>query len=218
MEILKKILIVVGIIGMIVIFQWKKIRQDFALLKSDRRQWLYLKWKNWGEPILIAIILALIIRTFLVQAYKIPTGSMRPTFLENDRILVDKITYRFREPERGEIIVFKYPVDNKKDFVKRLVARGGESVEIRNGSLHLNGEKLEEPPGIVKNRYYNREDWQYGREDQVISVPEGHVFVLGDNSAHSSDSRNWGFVAEKDIKGKAFVVYWPPSRVRLIRE
>jgi len=218
MEMLRKVLIGLAVVGAIVAIQWDKVKRDMELMRGNRREWLYLKWKNWGEPILVAVVLALIIRTFLVQAYKIPTGSMRPTFLENDRILVDKITYRFKDSKTGDIIVFEYPQDPKKDFVKRLIAKGGETVQIKDGHVFLNGARLDEPPGVVKNYYYNREDWDFGQEGQIITVPEDHLFVLGDNSAHSSDSRNWGFVPESAVKGKAVVIYWPPSRVGLIKD
>lgn len=217
MEIVRKLVIGLVVTLAVVIIYWKKITEDFVLLRTDRKKWLYWKWKNWGEPILIALILALFIRTFFVQAFKIPTGSMRPTFMESDRILVDKLTYRFRSPGRGDIIVFKYPADKKKDFVKRLVGFGGETIEIKNGSVYVNGQRVEEPNSIVKNYYYNRNDWPYGREGQRIRIPENAFFVLGDNSAQSSDSRNWGFVPRDYLKGRAILVYWPPSRVRLIK-
>lgn len=218
MEIIRKLVIGLLIVMALVLIYWRKIIEDLALFRADRRKWLYVKWKNWGEPILIALVLALFIRTYFVQAFKIPTGSMRPTFMESDRILVDKLTYRFRPPRRGDIIVFKYPADKKKDFVKRLVALGGETVEIRKGSAYINGKRIEEPYGIVKNYYYHRNDWPYGREGQKIKVPEDSFFVLGDNSAQSSDSRYWGFVPQDYLKGRAILIYWPPSRIRLIKE
>ena len=172
--------------------------------------------KEWVEPILLAVILALIIRAFLVQAFKIPTGSMRPTLIENDRVLVNKILYRYKEPERGDIIVFKYPVDGKRDFIKRLVGLPGETLEIRQGKVYINGEALPENLLIQKFYYYNREDWDYGKENQKIKIPQDSFFVLGDNSAQSSDSRNWGFVPRKNLIGKAFLIYWPPRRIRLV--
>ncbi len=216
-EIFRKAFIGFAVTAVLVVIYWEKVRKDFQLLRTDRRKWLYLKWKNWGEPILIALVLALFIRTFFVQAFKIPTGSMKPTFMENDRILVDKLTYRFKSPKRGDIIVFKYPADTKKDFVKRLIGFGGETIEIKNGSAYVNGIKVQEPDSIVRNYYYNRNDWAYGKEGQKILVPEGHFFALGDNSAQSSDSRNWGFIPRNYLKGRAILVYWPPTRIRLIK-
>ncbi|HQB94750.1 MAG TPA: signal peptidase I, partial [Candidatus Omnitrophota bacterium] len=155
-------------------------------------------------------------RTFIIGPFKIPSGSMIPTFIEEDKIFVDKISYRFHEPARGDIIVFKYPLDRKKDFVKRLAGLPGDTVEIRNGVLIINGIPQETPP-FGKNRYYNVEDWEYGKSGHAIKVPEGYYFTLGDNSAHSADSRQWGFVPRKDIIGKAVVIWWPPKRIRLAK-
>src|SRR3989338_7879692 len=120
-----------------------KIYSEWQMFRSNRKEWLRRVWKEWGEPFLIAALIAIFIRTFLVGPYKIPTGSMRMTLLEGDRIFVDKITYRFRPPKRGEIIVFKYPLEPKKDYVKRLVAFGGEEVEIKDGAVYINGERLD---------------------------------------------------------------------------
>ncbi len=184
--------------------------------KWDKKKIFNYLYEEWIKPILIALILALIIRAFFIQAYKIPTGSMRMTLIENDKILVNKIGYRFNEPERGDVMVFKYPLDPKKDFVKRLIAFEGEEVEIKDGAVYIDGNRLEDPKVILNNYYYNREDWDYGRYGQTIKVPEDHYFVLGDNSAQSSDSRNWGFVPEKNTLGKAFLIWWPPKRVGLI--
>ena len=138
---------------------------------------------------------------------------MRPTFMEGDRIFVDKISYRFHEPSRGDIIVFKYPADKKKDFVKRLVGLPGDRVEIRQGKLWINGEVLDDPP-FSENYYYNM--GEYGKENGSISVPQDNLFTLGDNSAHSSDSRNWGYVPRSNVVGKAFLIWWPPKRVKLV--
>jgi len=193
-----------------------KLAHEWRFAFSDPRRWLFEKWKNWGEPLVIAAILAIVIRTFIFGPYKIPTGSMKPTFMEQDKIFVDKLSYRFHEPERGDIIVFKYPLDRKKDFVKRLAGLPGESIEIRKGVLLVNGKPMTDPP-FSRNTYYNVEDWQYGKSGQVIQVPEGHYFALGDNSAHSADSRQWGFVPKKDLVGKAFMIWWPPKRVRFAK-
>ena len=138
--------------------------------------------REWIESIIIALILALIIRTFVVQAFKIPSGSMIPTFEIGDRIFVNKFIYgarlpftdirlpAVREPKRGDIVVFLSPELPKKDFVKRLIALGGERVSIRNGSVYVNGIRIEEPASIASNYYYNRGD--YGQEDKEISVPQ----------------------------------------------
>ena len=200
-----------ALLGVVILFR-ERIFAEWQLAQSDWRKWFKRVWKEWGEPFLIAAIIAIFIRTFLLGPYKIPTGSMRPTLLEGDRIFVDKITYRFRLPKRGEIVVFKYPVDPKKDFVKRLVAFGGEEVEIRDGSVFINGKRLTEPAQIPSHYYYNRNDWPYSKEGQKIMVPPDSYFVLGDNSAQSSDSRNWGFVPKSNLIGRAFLIWWPLDR------
>lgn len=182
--------------------------------------------REWIESIVVAFILAMVIRTFVIQAFKIPTGSMRPTLLEGDLILVNKFIYgakvpfaglrlpAVRQPKRGDVLVFIYPEDRKKDFIKRLIALPGETVEIKSGSIYINDKPLLDP--VFNQRYYyNRGD--LAREGEKIVVPEESFFVLGDNSASSKDSRYWGFVPRKNILGKALIIYWPPNRIRIIR-
>jgi signal peptidase I len=171
--------------------------------------------KEWGESIIIAFILAMIIRTFIVQAFKIPSGSMRPTFLEGDRILVNKFIYKFKEPMTGDIVVFRYPEDPKKDFVKRLIARGNETVEIKDGDIYINDNLVINPQIVKEIFYYNRGD--YGEIGRKINVPPDSYYVLGDNSGSSRDSRYWGFVPKKNLLGKAFFIYWPPNRIKYIK-
>ncbi len=182
--------------------------------------------REWVESILIAFILAMFIRTFVIQAFKIPTGSMRTTLLEGDAILVNKFIYgakvpftnwslpAVRQPRRKDVIVFIYPNDHKKDFIKRLVAVEGEEVEIKNGTIYINDKPLNEPL-FNQNYYYNR--GEYGAISKKILVPKDSFFVLGDNSASSQDSRYWGFVPKKNILGKALIIYWPPNRIRIIK-
>jgi len=169
--------------------------------------------REYAESLIIAFVLAMIIRTFIVQAFKIPTGSMNPTLREGDRILVTKFTYRFRRPQRGEVIVFKYPENPKLAFIKRLIATENEQVEIKNGRVFINENQVSEKT-ISSHFYYNR--GRYGEADQIITVPDDTFYVLGDNSANSRDSRYWGFVPEKNLIGKAIVIYWPLHRIRLI--
>lgn len=182
--------------------------------------------REWVESLVIAFILAMVIRTFLVQAFKIPTGSMQNTLLEGDLILVNKFIYgakipftevrlpAVRQPKRGDVIVFIYPENPKKDFIKRLVAVGGETVEIKNGTIYINNQPLLDPL-FSQRYYYNR--GEFGQEGQKLVVPKDNFFVLGDNSASSQDSRFWGFVPGKNILGQAMVIYWPPPRIRIIR-
>ena len=169
--------------------------------------------REWVESLCIAFILAMIIRTFVVQAFKIPTGSMRPTLIEGDRILVNKFIYWFREPQRGEVVVFKYPEDPKLAFIKRFIAAENEDAAIENGRIIVNGQTVEEQE-IASRFYYNR--GPFARVDQTTQVPPESFFVLGDNSANSRDSRYWGFVPRKNLIGKAMVIYWPPNRIRLV--
>ena len=189
--------------------------------------------REWAESIVIAFVLAMFIRTFFIQAFKIPSGSMIPTLVIGDRLMVNKLRYGpkltvryggkilftmkrlpgFSKPQRGDIIVFVYPEDPKRDFIKRLIAFGGESVEIREGDIYINGRRIDEPE-VKKNYYYNRGN--YGMEGQIVKVPEGYVYVLGDNSASSHDSRFWGFVPQENIIGRAEFIYWPFDRLRFL--
>lgn len=184
--------------------------------------------REWVESLVVALILALFIRQFIIQAFKIPTGSMRTTLLEGDRILVNKFIYgakipftgfrlpALREPKRGDVIVFIYPQDPKKDFIKRLIALPGETVEIKSGSIYIN-EVFNKEPLIGNRYYYNRPESAYGKEGQAIKVFEDSYYVLGDNSSSSQDSRFWGFVPRKNILGKAMLIYWPINRMRIIK-
>ena len=183
--------------------------------------------KEWTESIIIALVLALLIRTFIVQAFKIPSGSMIPTFEIGDRIFVNKFIYGsrlpftdirlpvLRQPQRGDIIVFISPEMPKKDFIKRLIAVEGETVEIKNGNICINGKEIEGPVSVRSNYYYNRGD--YGKEGAAVTVPKDCYFALGDNSANSRDSRYWGFVPKQNIIGKAMCIYWPLQRMRIIK-
>jgi signal peptidase I len=181
--------------------------------------------REWTESIVVAFILAMIIRAFVVQAFKIPTGSMHPTLLEGDLILVNKFMYgaripfvnlrlpAIRQPKAGDVIVFIYPENPKKDFIKRVVACEGQTVEIKNGSIYINDQPLLDSR-FSQRYYYNKGD--YGKEQAKILVPKENFFVLGDNSASSQDSRYWGFVPKQNILGKAILIYWPPQRIRII--
>jgi signal peptidase I len=164
--------------------------------------------------VLWAVAVALLIRTFLIAPFKIPSGSMRPTPMEGDRILVNKFLYRFREPLAGEIIVFRFPDNPKRPFIKRLVAGGGDLVEIRDGHLWVNSQ-LPPDPKVHELFYYNQ--GEFGQEGQVVRVPDGMYYVLGDNSSSSHDSRYWGFVPKRLLIGKAVCIFWPPRRLRALR-
>jgi signal peptidase I len=176
--------------------------------------------REWAEAIIVALLLALFIRTFFVQAFKIPSGSMLPTLQIGDHLLVNKLLYGIRvpivgkryfdffAPERGDIIVFVFPEDPAKDFIKRVVGIPGDVLEIREKKLFRNGQMVDdgdEPYAQYLDQSQNkvpRDNW--GPE----TVPAGNVFVLGDNRDRSYDSRFWGFVPFENIKGKAVVIYW----------
>ncbi|MTI79871.1 MAG: signal peptidase I [Firmicutes bacterium] len=156
------------------------------------------------ESIAIAVILAVVIRMFIVEPFYIPSGSMEPTLLINDRIIVSKLNYYFEEPDRGDIVVFKYPRDPSRNFVKRLIGEPGDVVELRNSNLYINGELVPEdylPAGI---RYGD-----YG----PIKIPQDKYLMLGDNRNNSEDSRYWGLLPEDNIIGKAVLIYWPINRL-----
>jgi len=166
--------------------------------------------REYAEAILIAVLLALLIRTFVVQAFKIPSGSMIPTLLVGDHILVNKFVYRFRDPARGDVVVFKYPVDEHRDFIKRVIGLGGEDVYIKDRQVFVNCRPPEPTCQAIK------EPWAY-YEDRLgvgaetfgpVHVPPGSYFVMGDNRNNSQDSRYWGFVRSEKIKGEAFIIYW----------
>ena len=182
--------------------------------------------REWMESIFIAFILAMFIRTFFIQAFKIPSGSMRMTLVEGDRLMVNKLRYGpklplidkrlpgLTKPRRGDVIVFVYPEDHKRDFIKRLIALGGETVEIKDGHIYIDDE-LWNDPRTDHIYYYNQ--GPYGEEGVKIKVPAGQFYVLGDNSASSRDSRYWGFVPDPNIIGRAEFIYWPLNRMRFIK-
>jgi signal peptidase I len=193
-----------------------------ATKKTDAKGALKKKstFREYAEAAVIAIILALFIRTFVVQAFKIPSGSMEPTLLVGDHILVNKFLYGIKipfinktlipisEPERGDVIVFIYPVDRSKDFIKRVIGIPGDEIKIVDRTIYVNGEPYKDEHGY----YSNTERGFAGKGNEnpfgPITVPEDHLFVMGDNRNHSYDSRFWGFVPMEDVKGKAFIIYW----------
>ncbi len=159
------------------------------------------------------IAAVIIIRVFFVQAFKIPSTSMVPTLKVGDHLLANKIIYKIRSPERGDVVIFKYPKNPSIDFVKRLIGLPGETVFINNGHVYINGIKLKGPDSITKRYYYSI--GTYG-VDAPFLVPKDSYFMLGDNSFVSKDSRFFGVVPKKDIIGEAWFIYWPPWRMGII--
>lgn len=181
-------------------------------------------YREYAEAIFIALLLALFIRTFVVQAFKIPSGSMIPTLLIGDHILVNKFCYGVKNPLDGttwfsledpkphDVIVFKYPVNPSQDFIKRVVGVSGDRIEIVEKKVYVNGAPFVEP-GAVN---VEAETLPSVRDNMPpVVVPAGAVFVMGDNRDNSHDSRFWGFVDLKAIKGKAFILYWSWDRENL---
>jgi signal peptidase I len=189
-------------------------------------------FKEYIEPIIIAVLIALFIRTFIIQAFKIPSSSMEPTLQVGDYILVSKFIYGIKipftdiklfpwnKPKRGDIVVFIYPKDRSKDFIKRVIGTEGEKVEILRNKIYVNDRLIDDPWG----HYDEKSDWlkyyqskeRYGPE----MVPKDSIFVLGDNRDNSQDSRFWGYVHVKEVKGKAFIVYfsWDWSAQNLLNK
>jgi len=177
-------------------------------------------WRENIEAILIAVVIALFIRTFLVQAFKIPSGSMLETLQIGDQILVNKFIYGvkipftdgrvlipFKDPQPGDIVVFKYPEDPSKDFIKRVVAVAGDTVSIVDKQLYVNGDPVVDEPYAMYSRLPTHVD-----NMPPVQVPENKLFVMGDNRDNSHDSRFWGFVDLSAVKGKAFMIYWSWDR------
>ena len=162
--------------------------------------------QEYAEALIIAVLLALVIRTFVVQAFKIPSGSMLPTLQIGDHILVNKFIYYFEPIRRGDIIVFKFPQDETRDFIKRVIGLPGERLEIRGRQVLINGVAMREPYAVYSDGPFARTLEQEHLGPLVI--PPGKLFMMGDNRDHSMDSRVWGLLDIHKIKGEAFIVYF----------
>ncbi|CBE69308.1 MAG: signal peptidase I [Candidatus Methylomirabilis oxygeniifera] len=165
-------------------------------------------FRQYAEAIIIAIILALVIRSFVIQAFKIPSGSMLQTLQVGDHILVNKFLYWFTDPQHGDIIVFKYPQDEGRDFIKRVVALPGDKLEIREKQLYINDKPLTEPYAIHLDPATLEDPGSLRDSFGPIVVAPGQLFMMGDNRDYSMDSRFWGLLDMKKIRGKAFIIYW----------
>lgn len=164
--------------------------------------------KDWVVSILIAVVLAFFIRYFIVELYLVEGPSMRPTLVSQERLVVNKFIYRFKTPERGEILVFRYPKDPSRDFIKRVIAVPGDTIEIKEGRVFVNQQLLNETYILNKTR----------GSYPLSTVPENHIFVMGDNRNNSEDSRfaDVGFVPFDLIKGKAVMVFWPFDHLKTL--
>lgn len=187
---------------------------DDAIYLTDeemkkRQSGLISFFKELPMLVLIALVVAWVIKTLIVQPFFIPSASMEPTFIQGDHVLVNKFIYRFVEPRTGDVIVFKYPVDPTMDYIKRVVALEGQKVEIKNGVLYVGNKAIRES--------YLAENAKTTSDFGPVVVPKNRLFVMGDNRNNSSDSRVWGTLPEKNLIGKAFVIYWPPPRIDLVK-
>ena len=164
--------------------------------------------KDWVISIVIAVVLALFIRHFVVELYLVDGPSMRPTLVNSERLVVNKFIYHFKQPERGDVLVFRYPRDPSRDFIKRVIAVAGDTIEIKDGRVFLNGQLQNEPYILEKTR----------SSYSLATVPEGTIFVMGDNRNNSEDSRfkDVGFVPFDLIKGKAVMVFWPLDQMKTL--
>ncbi len=203
-----------------------ELRKVIKTLKSDNSTEIESEYPKKGalreniEAILVAIVIALFIRTFFVQAFKIPSGSMKQTLQIGDHILVNKFIYGVRipylrksiiplkKPQRGDIIVFKYPVDPHKDFIKRVIGIPGDEIEIRNKKLYVNREQVNHDYGVYTDSRILSASVRPRDNFGPVTVPEESLFVMGDNRDESFDSRFWGFVDYEALNGKAFIIYW----------
>lgn len=178
------------------------------------------KVQEFIEVMIIAILIAVVVRTFFIQAYKIPSPSMVPALVVGDHLLVNKVIYGVKiplirktlipvsEPRRGDIVVFEYPQDRTKDFVKRVIGVGGDKIQIRNKNIFINDKPYKDAfgvytdPVIIPAIMHKRDNFG------PVTVPRGSLFVMGDNRDQSHDSRFWGFVDLQDVAGKAMLIYW----------
>ncbi len=166
------------------------------------------------EVVVLAVAIFLITYLLILQPHKIKGISMEPNFPNGEYLLTDKVSYRFGEPKRGDIIVFKAPSQPDEEFIKRIIGLPGEKISIKNGRIYINGILLEEK--YLASDIYTSAG-SFLTENNSVTISANEYFVLGDNRDHSSDSRAWGFVPKKSIVGRAWLVYWPPKSAGVVR-
>lgn len=166
------------------------------------------------QTIVLAIAIFMIAYLFLFQPHKVDGNSMDPNFVNGEYLLTDKLSYRLRPPQRGEVIVFESPVNRRQDYIKRIIGLPGENVAVQSGKVLVNGRPLEErylPPNFYT------QDGAILSEGRTITLGPDEYIVFGDNRDHSSDSRSWGPVKRKEVVGRAWVIYWPPSMWGIVK-
>jgi len=167
------------------------------------------------EVVVFAIAIFLFVYLLVLQPHKIKGNSMQPNYPDGEFLLADKITYRLREPKRGDVIVFQAPLSPEEEYIKRIIALPGETIKVSQGRVYINNKLLKEP---YLSETLVTTPGGFAKEGQEIKVPVNFYFVLGDNRPESSDSRAWGFVPFKSINGRAWVIYWPPERTGVVKD
>lgn len=183
----------------------KKANKNEKYLKKDVKKGKKSMIRELLETVISAGVIAFIIITFIGQVTVVRGASMESTLHNNERLIADKISYRFESPKRSEIIIFRPPLETKRNYIKRIIGIPGDKIEIIKGEIYLNDNKLEE----------NYIEFKSYEDIPALVVPENSFFVLGDNRSNSSDSRYWGFVPRKNVVGKAWVVFWPLNKIRM---
>jgi signal peptidase I len=165
------------------------------------------------ETVVVALVISIVLYIFVMTPHEVVGNSMHPTYKNGEYLMANKVTYQIKEPQRGDVIIFKY--SDTQDFIKRIVALPGDTVMLKDGQLYINDILLNESNYLNNTIYTNGGDFLKEGESKVI--PEEHYFVCGDNRPHSSDSRTFGPIEETDIKGKAWIVYFPFSEFRIVQ-
>lgn len=177
---------------------------------------------EWVKAIAVAVVLVVVVRWLLFAPFIVDGPSMEPNFWTGERLIVNKVLYNFREPERGEVVVFHVPQENR-DLIKRVIGVAGDTVEYKGDDLFVNGEKIDEPylkealdQSHAEGKLYNDRDYPNEMLTET-KVPEGHIFVLGDHRNNSTDSRALGFIPLEDVIGRADVIFWPIKHIQIVK-
>ncbi|WP_195573113.1 signal peptidase I [Paenibacillus sp. 1001270B_150601_E10] len=177
---------------------------------------------EWVKAIAVAVVLVVVVRWLLFAPFIVDGPSMEPNFWTGERLIVNKVLYNFREPERGEVVVFHVPQENR-DLIKRVIGVAGDTIEYKGDDLFVNGEKIDEPylkealdEAHARGELYNDRDYPNEMQTET-KVPEGHIFVLGDHRNNSTDSRALGFISLEDVIGRADVIFWPIKNIQIVK-
>ena len=187
----------------------KKGKEQIASVFTSIGQFIL----SFLETVVVALVISIVLYIFIMTPHEVIGNSMHPTYKNGEYLMANKVTYRFSEPKRGDVIIFKY--SNTQDFIKRIIGLPGDTVLLKDGQLFINDQLLDESDYLSDSIYTNGGDFL--REGESKTIPEGEYFVCGDNRPHSSDSRTFGPISEDDIKGKAWVVYFPFTEFRIVQ-